>query len=257
MRNLFVAVLLFASLLSADMRKVIKTTVGDHETIRAEYVQGSYERIEYLSHSSQDPYLPVTIFNTDRKLHYILDLAARKYVEVQQEKPDLILSLAALIARPPRFHDSGKTVDVYFETTDTGERKEFFGRTAQHLVIRERRVAEPGACGTSSQAEKDGWYIPENSVRAYSYLATSMANCRDKLVFHGRPAPPGITVVEKNGSFAVELLELSDAPLDKSLFEVPSGFEKVDALPGQPVMSFSQKMQWEWGQLGWAFKSWF
>jgi hypothetical protein len=80
--------------------------------------------------------------------------------------------------------------------------------------------------------------------------------CRDKMIFHGNPAPPGITVLERNGSFATEMLELPDAPLDKKLFEVPSGFEKVDSLPGEPTISAYQRLAWEWAQLERAFNSW-
>jgi hypothetical protein len=45
--------------------------------------------------------------------------------------------------------------------------------------------------------------------------------------------------------------------LDKKLFEVPSGFGKVDSLPGQSAMSASQRLAWEWAQLERAFNSWF
>ncbi|MDQ2711247.1 MAG: hypothetical protein M3Y24_03245 [Acidobacteriota bacterium] len=54
-----------------------------------------------------------------------------------------------------------------------------------------------------------------------------------------------------------EVLELSNDPLDKSLFEIPSGFKKVDALPGSPAMSWSQQLAMEWAQLERAFESWF
>jgi hypothetical protein len=81
--------------------------------------------------------------------------------------------------------------------------------------------------------------------------------CHDKLIFHGKPSRPGITILERNGSFTTEVLELSDAPLDQKLFEVPSDFEKVDGLPGQPTMSASQRLTWEWALLERAFNSWF
>jgi len=52
-----------------------------------------------------------------------------------------------------------------------------------------------------------------------------------------------------------EILEMSDDPLDKSLFEVPSGFRKVDALPGQPSMTWSERLEMEWRALEQAFES--
>ncbi len=154
-------------------------------------------------------------------------------------------------------------MNFYVETVETGERRQFFGRTAKHPIIRSRQVADPGACGLSQESVRDRWYIPESELRptrGYYYLAVTAPMggriCRDKMIFHGNPAPPGITVLERNGSFATEMLELPDAPLDKKLFEVPSGFEKVDSLPGEPTISAYQRLAWEWAQLERAFNSW-
>jgi hypothetical protein len=193
---------------------------------------------------------------------YQLDLTARKYVASQAQNLDLILTLAAWIARPPRFYESGKALNIYFDTVDTGERKQFFGRTAKHLVMRWRQIAEPGACGLTQEGVRDGWYIPEpdsRPARGYIMAMGSLGGrmCRDQLIFHGKPAPPGISVLERNGSFTTEVLEMSDAPLDKKLFEVPSGFEKVESLPGQPTLSASARLGRDWAQLEQAFRSWF
>jgi hypothetical protein len=251
----------------ADTYKVTKITMYGQETILAEYLQGKNYRVESqnqagtraVSIQTFDTSGPPSLPAIQPKAMYELDLESRKYTEIRYE-PDFILVLAKRIARPPRVLETGKTVNIYYETVDTGERKQFFGQTAKHLVIRERHAAEPNACEASFQTEKDGWYIPKNGIRemAYKIVISNGVVCRDIVVKHGDPTPPGIAVLETDGRVAREVLELSTAPLDRSLFEVPSGFEKVDALPGRPAqMSSSQRRAWEWAQLEQAFQSWF
>jgi hypothetical protein len=60
----------------------------------------------------------------------------------------------------------------------------------------------------------------------------------------------------------VEILELSHEPLDKSLFEVPSGYTKVQALtmlqsPLPPPPTWSQMLERKWAQLLRELESWF
>ncbi len=260
MRAARVAILVVSALpLFAETRTVTRTS--SPETTCTSYVQGQNERTECLNQDGS--HSPVTIRNSERNVIYQLDLASRKYVESQSQASDFILTLATWITRPPRFYESGKTVNIYLETVDTGERRQFFGRTAKHLVISSRQVADPGACGLTQENVKEGWYIPDSESRptqGHYYLAGMGSRggriCQDKLIFHGNAASPGIAVLERNGSFTTEVLELSEA-VDKKLFEVPGGFEKVVSLPGQPTMSAPQRITWEWAQLEWAFHSWF
>ncbi len=245
--------------LKADTREVTKTTFDGHETIFAQYRQGRKIRTENLG--KDDLLRSVTITNFERKMMYVLDLPSQKYVERSFEGPDLIVSLAQLIARPPRARDSGKTVNVYYETIDTGERKQFFGHTAKHLLLRERHIAESGACDFTNEMERDGWYIPSGKAAtaqlSFAYGAfTGPSFCQDRVVNHGNASSPGFPVVETRGPMTSEVLELSNDPLDKSLFEVPSGFQKVEALPGYGSMSWSQRLQMEWRELEQAFESW-
>lgn len=263
MRALCVAILVPGLLtvpLAADTHEVIKTTVAGREMVSAWYVQGKNTRTEDLS--PQRPGPSVTIQNSERNMMYALDPQSREYVEYRPPSADLILSFADWIARPPRTQESGKVVNIYYETIDTGERREFFGRTAKHLLFRERRVADPGACTPSYELEKDGWYLSRAELgptkRAY-FIASigSPAMCHDTIVVHGDPSPPGVAVLETNGSITREILELSNDPLDRSLFEVPADFRKVDSFPGYPTMTWSDRLQMDWAQLQRAFESWF
>lgn len=256
-----VLLVVLAAPLCADMREVTKITIAGHETVYAEYIQGKNRRTEDLT-QDHSPRL-VRIWNPERKTTYELDLQSQEYVEHRPQSADWILSLALWIARAPRVHESGKTVNIYYEAIDTGERKEFFGHTARHLLLSERHVAQPSACDQTYQVKKDGWYIPPPEAGAakgsiHLYGCTGFAGiCHDTIVKHGVPSALGIPVLESDGELTREIVELSNDPLDKSLFEIPSRFRKIDALPGHPAVTWSERVEMECRLLEQAFESWF
>lgn len=264
MRSSGFAVVLSVSALtlSADTLTVTKMTFGGRTTIRKEYVQGDNSRSEYETFEGDAPARQEISIRVGGKVGYQIDATAREYVEYP-------IPPRAVPARSPaiEMYQSGKTLDVYIEITDTGERKVFFGQTARHLLWRERSVAEPGACGTSSTREHDGWYLPEPEKAAAQSFAMILGGvsgrkiCRDRIVVHGH-RPAGLAVIADDGSFRTEIIELSHEPLDNSLFAVPSGYTKVTELPRPPSPplpppSLSQRIVWEWRQLARELESWF
>ena len=255
MRTLFWAALLIAPLV-ADTHEVIKATFAGRETVYAQYTQGQKTRSEELDHNG----LPKLVSIYKERVVYRLDWQRREYMEYVRDDPHVIQTLALWIARPPRVHDSGKTVHVYYETLDTGQTRQIFGETAKHLVLRERSVAEPGACGRTWQRDTDGWYIqtekPRTRTQLYA-LDSSRNGCRDIVVRHGNPPVPGIAVYEKHDQVTREMVEFSQNSLDNSLFEVPPGFKKVDALAGEHTLSWSEKLGMEFSELGRALETWF
>lgn len=54
-----------------------------------------------------------------------------------------------------------------------------------------------------------------------------------------------------------EVIELSEAPLDRALFEPPENFKRVDYLPGDRAIGWVEHLNIEWEQLEQAFESWF
>jgi len=271
----YAIVLACALPIAADTFTVTKMTINGRETVQTSYQRGDNYRFETVDASGHNN---VTIFVSNQNASIYLDLRQKKYV-VLSHKPDFLISLSQMIRRPPRplpVRESGKTVDVYWETVDTGERREFFGQTAEHLILRERRVAEPGACTQNDQAETDGWYIPFQSpspasrpptIRMASISAvTSLASprfgigpaCNDTVIEHGKRPTSGVAVLETRGPIKREILELSSGPLDPSLFEVPAGYEKVDFIAGGPhPVSEAQRLAADWAILQQAFESWF
>lgn len=178
------------------------------------------------------------------------------------------------IRRPPRVRDSGKIVNLYVETVDTGERRHVFGHTAQHLLTRERRVAQAGACSGNSEVDTDGWYItlqrPTPHHEAF-LLAFGGDPCRDKIVVHGAKVAKGFAVLETvtdrppapAGSLphlwsrTREVIDFSEEPLNRNVFEPPQDFKRVDSLPGDPRMSWTERLGFEWQQLEQSVDSWF
>ncbi|MDQ6675986.1 MAG: hypothetical protein M3Z09_01675 [Acidobacteriota bacterium] len=254
MRSVFLTALL-AIPAAADMHEVVKTTFAGHETVYARYTQGVKMRTETLGPGGA---WRIGFIQNERAV-YRFDPQRREYIENAREGPSLILTLALWIARPPRIHESGKTVDIYYETIDTGETRWMFGQTARHLIIRERSVAEPGACRQTRQRERDGWFIAPAGTRAeaYTYVLGIGATCRDTVVKHGKPPMPGIAVYESDGQMTRETVELSHERLDNRLFEAPDGFKKVTAFAGDKAVSWPERLGMEFSELGRAFESWF
>ncbi|MGI8745202.1 MAG: hypothetical protein ACR2NN_22045 [Bryobacteraceae bacterium] len=255
----------------ADRKTVIRDASAGHAVVTTNYVQGNNWRWESeVPLPSNAQRLIANIANGDQHSYYALDLRAKKYIEPQRVEP--ILTLAMWLRRAPGVAQSGKTVHTYFETIETGESRLMFGHMARHVITRERTVAEPGACSGNSIIERDGWYLPraERTVR-YQLRRGGGRECRDTIVAHGTRAELGFALQEKETntppvptgystrSYTTtrEVLELSDQPLDKSIFEPPKDFARVDVFPGDEPVNCRQRLEWNWRELERSFESWF
>jgi len=66
----------------------------------------------------------------------------------------------ALGLKPLQFVASDKpTLRIETTTLDTGERKEFFGHTARHVITTEKQIPLEGSKSIAQEMVKDGWYI--------------------------------------------------------------------------------------------------
>jgi hypothetical protein len=150
-------------------------------------------------------------------------------------------------------HHDGRLVQTV-TVTDTGERREMFGFTARHIKTRTTWEAEPACNQTRLRQETDGWYIdllhgmecsPDLSgywnygfvappskcserfeKRNYEFLSKQVGDAR-----LGFPLRLTRTVYGDGGQALVnseEVLDLSTAELDASLFDIPSTFTKFD-----------------------------
>lgn len=137
------------------------------------------------------------------------------------------------------------TLSIEITTTDTGERKRVFGRTARHVItVRKETHSDPRG-GEPSEMRTDGWYVDLDEAKHCDAGDAREVVAYGHLVVDGeRPAPPPKVVFKEVGApergFPIELIythsawpsasssrkviELSSGPLDSALFEVPRGF---------------------------------
>lgn len=242
----------------ADTTIVTKTILDGHESVVREFRQGKNFRTEDMRGPGNTG--TVTIFNFDRRAIYRLDEQAKHYTEMNG--PDILARFAAWLRRGRQIEESGKIVDVYYETIDTGERRQQFGRTVRHLVIHERHIPEPGACSASFEIDRDGWYfVPSHSgpARMTYILASGGYQCRDRTVRHGLSTYPGFPIRETtttrypafSSTDIREVVEYSTEPLDKWLFEIPKDFKRVEDV------SWTERIEYDWSQFEEAAASWF
>lgn len=258
---------------------VTRQVTGGFTDMRTEYLTPDRMRNEWQTHAGawSGPAMASIIQRGEHDRVYVMDLQAKEYVTYETDmhgKPVTPNSKAVA--------DSGGTLQIWTTSTDTGERKTFFGRTAHHIITRERRIASPGACSLGSDSETDGWYLDSSVVpewgqpktNAYGVVVASVVsaepttNClnkMDNIELHRTGVEPGFPVKVtttvrsqvpgRNGAMRMlastwgsEILELKQGPLDASLFQVPSDFRQVDNLKSWiPAIPPRQQLTgWEW-----------
>lgn len=137
---------------------------------------------------------------------------------------------------------------MYITTTikDTGERRQMFGFTARHIVQTVETESSPDSCNpTKSKMEMDMWVIDAEfgltCTQERSYRSTGggkSGGCRDRVVpktigsaKSGYPLIQKMTTFDADGkasyTMTQEVVELSKAALDQSLFEAPSDYREV------------------------------
>ena len=261
---------------SVDGVKIVTRQVtGSFTDTRTEYLAADRLRNEWQSQMREGngPPMATIILRGERDRVFMLDLAARQYITYET-------SSRSTSVGPRTMTDSGGTLEIWIENTDTGERKELFGHVARHIITREKRIAGPGACSKPSISQTDGWYIDasvmpqwrqqkKNSygvVVAAEVSAGSNDKCfnkMDKIEVHRSGTETGFPVkitttlssevTQADGSqrtlsstWGSEVVELKEGPLELALFDVPKDFQRVESLrnwtakPPQPLTG------WEW-----------
>lgn len=255
---------LFTSGLRGDIFEAIRETSSNH-TIVTTYKYGQHGNLRlWQTGNAHLPY--IYIWNQERQTAYELDPDKREFVEA--ERTDFIAYFASWIAHR-HIRQSGKTVNIYYENIDTGERRQMLGQSAKHLRLRERRVATPGACQPSSLVEEDGWYIasPERDPgglgtigdqSVFRHYEPGLADdCRDEIRQHRSLPYPGLLVYQDKKFTTLEVIALSTTPLDRKLFEPPSDYRRVDHFPGRAALTWTDRLAWDWSQLVDALATWF
>lgn len=205
----------------------------------------------------------VVIHNADRGFTYILAPETREYTAHKIPRPPGMRRAKATVP----VNDSGRTLIIYRDTVDTGERKMLFRRLARHVIQTDRRAMEPAepAYANNSGTITDGWYIdlpeafPERTagvVYEAVFLPCPSQDCKGPIRIEERRTGPRengfpVVVETKSGYMQekMEVLELIGAPLDMKLFEPPANFNLALSLPGESRPGFLQTLAMSWQYL--------
>jgi hypothetical protein len=261
---------------SIDGVKIVtrQITAGFIDT-RTEYLAPDRLRNEWQSQmrDGSGPPMATIIQRGERDRVFMLDLVAHEYITYETARGSTVAVKGPVV-------DSGGTLKIWIESTDTGERKELFGHIARHIITREKRVVGPGACSKPSLSETDGWYIdgtvlPEwhrqkknnyGVVLAAEVSAGSNDKCfnkMDKIEVHRSGVETGFPVkvtttltsevTQADGSprtlsstWGSEVVELKEGPLELALFDVPKDFRRVESLRSWAAQPPRQLTGWEW-----------
>lgn len=202
------------------------------------YLKGARQRTETVIERSahNDATKSVTIQQCDEGRLFHLNEGDRIYA-CSEINPRVRLTRKA--RRVSVAHSSGAEVAVTIDSVDTGERRQYGIYTARRVKVGMRLEPGPGAATPASVEETDGWYmdIPgfgcrEQTSRGFLLGAISPDKLNVKRIGNasrGYPIEESRVVTQAGNTTTskTELLEISEAPLDPSLFELPAGYRRA------------------------------
>ena len=189
-----------------------------------------------------------TIKINDKKKLYYIEPFAKEIEEVTEDvKP---AAKAKPVPASTKATKQGGTIYMYYNITDTGERKKMYGFNARHVWTTQKMKPSADACmmKDSMIIKTDGWYIdlpqfncPVTGGGRGGYGGgTQKPDCMDRFVSkRSGKGKLGFPLIEKRtmimGGQAttnefetnLETLELSTVKLDSMLFEIPLGYTET------------------------------
>ncbi len=223
------------------------------------YVKGMRKRTEPGSMMGM-PAQPVTIEQCDLQRTVKLNDKKKLYfIEPFSKEPEEVIDEDAKPATPVKNKpvasktnpQTGGIIHMWYNITDTGERKKMNGFTARHVWTSQKIKPSADACSMKDSIiiKTDGWYIdlPQFNCPVRPAKPPMAPNerpkpdCQDKFVNHrsgkgklGFPLTETRTIIMGNqkaqtSDFAtsLETLEFSTAKLDSMLFEIPPGYKET------------------------------
>jgi hypothetical protein len=235
-----VVCLISSSAVYADVKIKTRQTVGGQTSENTTYIKGKRQRSEMMNGKM----INITQCDLRRDVQIMPD--GKVYMVNPYDNGGADANQTISQTQTTTKTETGGTVTTTYTVKDTGERKQMFGYTAKHLIITMETVASPDACmKNDSKMQMDGWYIDAawylECDRGYAggYTPRSAGGgCRDKYVMkqngtvkRGYPVWEKMTMYNESGKEMMtslsEVVELSQATLDASLFDIPQGFREV------------------------------
>ncbi len=232
----------------ADLKISTKYTIGAQVSENTTYVKGPRQRVEFPG--------AVTIQQCDLGRTLLINPASKTYLvqnhgEVQGGAPTIAAPAAAVDTAvgqkaPPK--PEGGLINYTTTVTDTGERKQMFGREARRITTVISKEASASACDKGSMTvEVDGWYVDVPPVMQCPIRPAQAPpapprpdSCADRIDMRTKgEAKLGFPVAsmsttrigegdkQETTTSAMEVTELQVATLDGSLFEVPPGYTEA------------------------------
>jgi hypothetical protein len=161
---------------------------------------------------------------------------------------------------------------------DTGERKDFFGHLAGHVITARRQVPLAGSRAEPQETLTEGWYVDLHPEVACNQMRAAGKRGHAYVRAGGEPAekPEFVDIGEPETGFGVQLVlthkgsykladgtrkefetknemlvtDLREGPLDLALFEIPAGFKHVEHIERNPrVAGSSSRLGGFWERL--------
>ncbi|MBD0369913.1 MAG: hypothetical protein ICV60_03600 [Pyrinomonadaceae bacterium] len=232
------------------MKITTRSTSSGQSVTSITYIKGARQRTEGLGYT--------TIYQCDLKRMIQINDKTKTYLITPLEGA----SKSAATQRTGTGKRRGGIITYTTTSTDTGERKDILGLKAKRIKSKTVVEASEGACNTMNmEMETDGWYIelPGSqacSTQGASTLPSDQSDCVDEVRYKtegvansGYPMAT-TTLIKFNlggdsptippSSSTQEVVDVSNAPLSQSLFEIPAGYTEVKSSQelGSPYQLF-------------------
>ncbi len=243
--SLTVALLCTASVVLADVKITTKSTSGGQSLTTTTYIKGSRQRTEGMGYTS--------IYQCDLKRSIQINDKAKTYFVTPLAGANTAAAASGQAAGKAR---KGGVVTYTTSATDTGERKQVMGLTARRIKSKVVIAASEGACNPMNmEMETDGWYVDlpggmdcAADGKNAPVFPVDQSECVDEVRFKtegnvklGYPVETTTKMKFNTGdeveaiatptsSSAQEVVNISTATLDASLFDVPAGYTEVKTI---------------------------
>jgi hypothetical protein len=232
-------VLALSSLLRADMKISGRTVVDNSQPM---------DTIVYVK---EDSIRTETVISPGTTIINITQCGESQIIQINERtKTYLVTPIARDSASGLRSRDDDQspqqsTANFVEELRDTGDRKDYFRRSARHLTVEFASLDRP-ACMNYLQASVDGWYIdiPWPACArspAEEQLRSAVQGCAEELHFKvsgnarlGFPVLEDQTLSTKISDAELthkvhrEVSKIENLPVDARLFQIPTYYREVN-----------------------------
>jgi hypothetical protein len=222
--------------------RLIANNIGS--SVQTLYLRAAHERTEWIAEkpTNSAPSSYTVIRRCDDKVGYSVNDSAKTYFQFPIEDWSERMKRTPGTAHPQQ---AGADVYVTIDAVDTGETRSFGSYTARHVRTTTKVEPSQGASTRPSVEQVDGWYIDlpgygceQRGGDAAGWLTTAVyapggAVREDRFHFtrngtasRGYALEETRTKTEDGKSFStkIELVQLSENPLNPELFQLPSGY---------------------------------